>query len=638
MGCWMIHIRGWVGFSFFLVAALLLVAFNVAALEANNFSTSEYYPGTNYTKLQHKLSAAQARSLPGDRQLLTKVKLQTFKVTGELELIIEVPECVYDQPSRTVGSPGPLQVQSGDGRFRIAGEGFSYRQGESRVVISNRVHASVELPTTNAAGPLEITSRWFEFDKDQHRGVFHDEVHGGDNDFDFTCGRLSVSAATNQLDTATNRLAFDLIEADGSLDVVGKAGGKQAGRRASAQRGAYRHSEEVVELIGDAKWELDGRSGRSDRLTARQADGVVVVGNVALKSPRELLGAAGSMLSASNAPPATTKVSPMVDLFADRCTFRTNWFIAEGGVRLLDTTNQLTCDRLEAREGTPQAPEKIAIATGHVIVSRAGSSIVADRADYTETDGALVFTGEPRWRIEQNTGVAERLTVRTRAGEVFAETNVIVTVPLGPGTGSFLSFFPGDAATNSAPTVIEVSAHSFLARTNDRLVTFSGDVRVHQSPKTGSEPRLQSDEMELRFSTNSRPSIERLEARRNVIYEQGIPGVTNGPAIYRRMTARTIAADADPATGKLGELVADGGVKIEEPGTQATGDRAVYTSATDTFKLTGKTTLETPQVIFTESPEVYWSRAQKKFVAREPCVIKVKSEALKRAGESQKLP
>ena len=629
-------------FPFFVAAAaLILVTSSAVALEANNFSTSEYFPPPHYTNLQFKLTAAQARSLPGDRQLLTKVKLQTFKVTGEPELVIAVPECVYDQTSRTVNSPGPLQVQSGDGRFRIAGDGFSYRQGESRVAISNRVHATVELPTTNAAGPLEITSRWFEFDKDQLRGVFHDEVRGGDTDFDFTCGRLSVSAAANQLGVATNRVAFDLIEADGALDVVGKAGGKQAGRRAAAQRGVYRRTEEKLELIGDAKWELDGRSGRSDRLTARQADGVVVVGNVALKSPRELLGAAGGMLTASNAPPTTTKVSPMVDLFADRCTFRTNEFnefIAEGRVRLLDATNQLTCDRLEARQGPPQAPEKIAIATGHVIVSRAGGSIVADRADYSEADGALVFTGNPRWRIEQNTGVAERLTIRTRVGEVLAENNVKVTVQLGPGSGSFLSFFPGDAATNRAGTVIEVAAHSFLASTNGRLVTFAGDVRVHQSPTNGSEPRLQSDEMALRFSTNAPPHVERLEARRNVIYEQGTPGVTNGPEIYRRMTAHTLAADADPATHKLGELAADGDVKLEAPGIRATGDRAVYTPATDTFKLTGKTVLETPEVIFTESPEVYWSQSEKKFRAREPCVIKVKSEALKRAGDSQKLP
>ena len=49
--------------SFFLVAGLLLVASNAAALEGSNFSLSEYFPGTNYTKLQHKLSAAQARSL-----------------------------------------------------------------------------------------------------------------------------------------------------------------------------------------------------------------------------------------------------------------------------------------------------------------------------------------------------------------------------------------------------------------------------------------------------------------------------------------------------------------------------------------------------------------------------------------------
>lgn len=637
----MIQIRGWMGSSFFLVAGLLLVAFNAAALEGSNFSLSEYFPGTNYTKLQHKLSAAQARSLPGNRQLLTDVKLQAFKLTGELELVIEVPECVFDQTNKTVGSPGALQVQSGDGRFRIAGDGFLYRQGESRVVISNRVHAIVE--TTNTAGPLEITSRWFEFDKDRLRGVFHDEVHGGDADFDFTCGQLSVSAVTNQLVAATNRMAFDLVEADGAFNVIGKAGGKQAGRRVSAQRGVYRRNEGILELIGETQWQLedDGRSGRSDRVTAWQTNGLVeALGAVALRSPRELLGAAGGMLTASNSPAAKSGRSTVIELFADRCTFRTNGneFIAAGGVRLLDRTNQLTCDRLEAREGSSSALGKIASATGHVIISRAGSSIVAERADYAETDGALIFTGDPRWRIEQNTGVAERLTIRTRAGEVLAENNVRVTVPLGAGTGSFLSLLPGETVTNSAPAVIEVSAQSFLVRTNGRRVTFSGEVRVHQSPKTGSEPRLQSDELELRFSTNSPPRVERLEARRNVIFEQGLPGVTNGPAIYRRMTARTIAADADPATGKLGELVADGGVKLDEPGTQATGDRLVYTTATDTLKLTGNTVLETPDLIFTESPEVYWNRAEKKLVARVPCVMKTKPGGLKRIGESQKLP
>jgi lipopolysaccharide assembly outer membrane protein LptD (OstA) len=116
--------------------------------------------------------------------------------------------------------------------------------------------------------------------------------------------------------------------------------------------------------------------------------------------------------------------------------------------------------------------------------------------------------------------------------------------------------------------------------------------------------------------------------------------VTNGQAIYRRMSARTLTADADAGseTGRLREVVADGSVRIEEPGTLATGDRAVYTRATDTFKLTGQTILEKPEAIFTESPEVSWSRTDKKFFAREPCVIKSKPGALKRVGESQKLP
>ena len=88
------------------------------------------------------------------------------------------------------------------------------------------------------------------------------------------------------------------------------------------------------------------------------------------------------------------------------------------------------------------------------------------------------------------------------------------------------------------------------------------------------------------------------------------------------------------------ELAVDGDVKIEAPDIRASGDRGVYTPAADTFKLTGKTVLETPEMIFTESPEIYWSQVEKKFGAREPYVIKFKGkpDALKRAGESQKLP
>ena len=123
-----------------------------------------------------------------------------------------------------------------------------------------------------------------------------------------------------------------------------------------------------------------------------------------------------------------------------------------------------------------------------------------------------------------------------------------------------------------------------------------------------------------------------------MIYEQGTPGETNRAAIYQRMSARTLVATADPATGQLGELVAEGGVKLEQPGTLATGDRAVYARSTDTFQLTGKTVLETPEAILTESPEISWSPAQKKFVAQAPYVIKVKPETLKRGAESQKLP
>jgi lipopolysaccharide export system protein LptA len=575
----------------------------------SNFKTSEYY-AQNPKQLKFELTCTEGRPLAGKNQILiTQMKIQTYRVTGEREIIIDAPECLYDSDARTAGSAGHVRIQSGDGRFSVAGEGFVWQQSVGILTISNQVRAEIQQVLTNTAAansPLVITSRWFTFDATNRYAVFHEEVHGDDPAIEFTCGRLAVHAAADGG-------SFEVIEAEESPVIIGKL----EGRRVTADRAIYTRAEERAELFGNATWQQGRQSGRADRAVVRRLEkDLVAEGHVAMKLPRESLGAGGNLLSRSNAPVTAVADTnaPLVDLRADHFQSRSNIMVAEGAVQVVDATNRLTCDRLTVISATPTTPEETATAAGNVVVERGGGTLRAALAVYTKSDAAVVFTGDPRWTQAQMEGQAERVTVRSETGEVHGENAVAVKVQMGKQNASFLTFFPA-AKTNSSPQEVEVFAREFTAK--EQQVIFLGDVRTHQLPITGSEPRLRSDELEVNFAAaDAQP--ESLQARKNVLYEQGTPGVTNGPAIYRKLSTRTLTAHAGPPNGALSDVVAEGEVQVEQPGSMARGERATYTAATDVLELTGTPTLDTPQARITEARTLVWDKAKNRFVATAP--------------------
>lgn len=591
-------------------------------MKINNFSASDPFPAPNHTQMRYVLTGGEGRPQADGKILLTKVKFETFRVNGDSEMIVEAPACTFDDKARTAGSAGKLFLQSGDGKLRVEGDGFGCQLASKTLVISNRVQAVIQRPNTNAnAAPLVITSRWLEFDAEKRLAIFHDDVRGDDPDFAFTCGTLAVSATTNQ---------FDLIEARESLVVTSKAGG----RKATADRGIYRRAAESIELIGNATWDVDGKSGRADRVLGLRVDGSIQAdGHVAMKLPRAELGAATGLLSTSNAPMQSASV---VEVFADKFHWRSNVIVAREAVRIVDASNHITfsCDALEAQQAANASEDETAVATGNVIVEREGANVRAERADYSKRAGGVVFTGSPHWWQAQIEGRAERVTFRTSANEVEADQDVAVKITIpGKSGGSPLAFFP-QGVTNQAAQVIEVASQRL--KVTERRALFSGKVSANQSPRTGSEARLRSDKLEVLFTARSN-RLEAITATDNVAYEQGTTGVTNGPAIYRKMTCRSLAAKADPGSGEPAELVADGGVRIEQPGSEAKAEQAVYNRRTDILKLIGQPVIEMPQGTYTGNRELEWDNGRKTVIGSD-YKITVKPEALKRASESQKLP
>jgi hypothetical protein len=128
---------------------LFAVALGVRAQQngvqhANNFTTTEYYEPPHQQQIKSILSGAEALPQPGGLLIIKQLKLEMFNPDGKLEWVVNAPECVYDTFKGVANSPGHLEVRTGDGKFRVEGEGFLWRQSDSFLTISNNVRTVVE--------------------------------------------------------------------------------------------------------------------------------------------------------------------------------------------------------------------------------------------------------------------------------------------------------------------------------------------------------------------------------------------------------------------------------------------------------------------------------------------------------------
>jgi hypothetical protein len=111
---------------------------------ATDFTITEYYEAPHQLQVKSILSGAEVVHRPGRPDVIKQFKLQTFYLDGKTNLVVTGPECFYDEKAYTASSAGPLLVQNGDGSFRVAGEGFLWRQTNSSLTISNQVRTVAE--------------------------------------------------------------------------------------------------------------------------------------------------------------------------------------------------------------------------------------------------------------------------------------------------------------------------------------------------------------------------------------------------------------------------------------------------------------------------------------------------------------
>ena len=138
------HLAAGVGLLFIAVAHGQLQSTPVG--HATDFTSDSYFEPPHEQQVKVRLSGAEASPLPGGLLEVKKLKVETFNAAGRTELVVRAPQCIYAPLDGVANSAGHLELRSGDGKFRVEGDGFLWRQNESTLTISNRVRTVIEMP------------------------------------------------------------------------------------------------------------------------------------------------------------------------------------------------------------------------------------------------------------------------------------------------------------------------------------------------------------------------------------------------------------------------------------------------------------------------------------------------------------
>ena len=119
---------------------------------ATDFTSSQYFEPPHEQQVKLKLSGAEALPLPGGLLDIRQLRVETFALDGKTQVVVRAPQCNYSPFDGVANSAGHMELQSGDGKIHVEGEGFLWRQTSSSLTISNRVRTLIDMPGSMLTG------------------------------------------------------------------------------------------------------------------------------------------------------------------------------------------------------------------------------------------------------------------------------------------------------------------------------------------------------------------------------------------------------------------------------------------------------------------------------------------------------
>ena len=474
-------------------AALTVLALSLAApasggdsqpvVGGEGFKFSEYYEAPNETRMKWSMECAQAQRQPDKRIVVTQAHYRTFRVTGEGELAVEAPECIYDPDRKILSSAGPLHAQTAGGGFTIDGEGFLWQQTNSTLLVSNRVHttlhpelfsskpsAPASTPATTRGPDMDIFSDQFEYGQTTGKAVYEGNVRVAGTNLTATAGRMTIL-----LPMAERRLQSITAERQVVVDY------EQI--HATGDWAFYSEDTGLVQMKGQPTWRVEQREGSGDELVFDRTNRIFrATGHARLRVPASNMGSAAFLAqpgtALTNALPPTNH---FVEVLCDSYVLQTNLAVFRKDVRVNDWRDEqeqghMTCGLMTLTFiGTNQLDKLVA--EQDVVIAQGDRQFSAARADYYGATSLLDLTGSPAWRAGLREGSGDSIRMNVANQEMLVRGNAVMKLPAGEvGRANLTGAAKGSKARQDTAGMAQIYSREYLVTPASAL--FQGGVRI----------------------------------------------------------------------------------------------------------------------------------------------------------------
>jgi lipopolysaccharide export system protein LptA len=470
----------WLAAGGLAVSALGGMAQQATFGKGRNFKVvPEFYPAPNAQQMKSLLEGAEAEPLPEGKILVRQAKLRTFKVTGETELQVATPECVYNSTRREIGSAGAIKAQSGDGRFTLEGRNWLWRQTSSSLAISNDVRTvllaeslanpATQVPASNPGGApreVNILANRFFYSADEGEGIFGGNVSVAGTNLSLTSESLRF-----QLPMAAREVKSIVAEQNVRVDY--------SGVQATGQRAVYSAETGLATIDGDPAWSASQGEGHARELLIDYTNRVFrAVGDAIVTLPGRSLGAGGFLKPGAAGPAAPeSPTNHIVEIRSDFYELRTNLAVFGDAVRVRDLVGDSIQGTMDSRSlvvafaGTNEL--QYLVAEDNVVIAQADSRFTGGKAFYAATNGVLLITREPAWQSGPRAGKGEAITVDLAREMVEVAGNASMRMPADDLANSSL---PGQRQSAGTGKFAEIFSQQY--RVDRRQARFVGGVYV----------------------------------------------------------------------------------------------------------------------------------------------------------------
>jgi lipopolysaccharide transport protein LptA len=473
---------------------------------------------------RHVLKGETAEPRGGNLYEMTEPRVISYNADDTPEMFIEAPRCFYHTHQNLAYSDSSLSVRTADGRFAIEGVGWKWEPESADLVISNEVVALVQ----KSALATNLTGNAGGTNVPVRISSKRFLQAGEKASFE---GDVVVQDGLDRLTCERLEIVFVKPEGLQTIEAIGKVVLVQKAATVHSGRAIYDLKRNEVRITEEPRWSSEQREGSAKMLVLNRLENTLVAeGEVFMKFPLTNVTSTAKGGAATN---TFLEVNSDYFRFEEATSNRLASALYRGGVKVVHPEAAIASRELTVGFNETNRIQTI-VAVDEVAVRSGENQAFGQRAEYDLTSEKISLKGSPHWKLEDSTGKSELLVFYPGTKEVLAIQNVEMVVP-GRSVGTL----------------------------------FSVNVKTNQTVGTNAPMTIRSD-------TFSRGT--------NVAVFHG--GVQVADA--RGKMSSDLVTIVSEGTNQVQRVIAEGGVRMEQPGLLATGKRAEYNVETGLVHLTGE--------------------------------------------------